>query len=152
MAGTGQQYPARRDRFKILVHAEIEELEAAWQKVLEPPGYQLLRGPETGLTMIEARAGGTGRRFNLGEMTVTRCSLQMDNGYAGHSYVAGRSPRKAELVAAFDALFQDPAQLEKLGDMILTPLKAAREERTSAQACKTAATRVEFFTMVRGDE
>jgi len=35
-----------------------------------------LRRPETGLMMIQARVGGSGERFNLGEVTVTRCALR----------------------------------------------------------------------------
>ena len=51
-----------------------------------------LRRPETGLMMVEARTGGTGQRFNLGEVTVTRCALRLpeangqtttDNGVVG---------------------------------------------------------------------
>ena len=56
---------------------------------------QWLRRPETGLMMVQGRAGGTGERFNLGEITVTRCTLRLGdaagNTPVGVAYVLGRS-------------------------------------------------------------
>ena len=73
-----------------------------------------MRGPETGLVMVRGRAGGSGSPFNLGEMTVTRCTVQLGSGTAGHAYIAGRDERQAELAAVADALLQDPALTRKV--------------------------------------
>ena len=100
--------------------------------------------------MVRGRAGGTGNPFNLGEMTVTRCAIRLDSGVTGHCYAAGRDRRKVELAAVFDALLQaDPAApfLNELIDS-LAARQAADRDRTSRKA---AATKVEFFTMVRGE-
>lgn len=100
------------------------------------------------MVMVRGRTGGTGRRFNLGEMTVTRCAVRLGDGTVGHGYVAGRSPRHAELAAAFDALLlqEDAGAAAAIED-----LAQAREERRRRKAARTASTRVDFFTVVRGE-
>lgn len=101
--------------------------------------------------MVRARAGGTGSQFNMGEMTVTRCAVQMDGSTdIGFGYVAGRSPRKSELVAALDALLQDSGRGEELMAKHVLPLEAAQAARRRSAAGKIAKTKVEFFTMARG--
>jgi alpha-D-ribose 1-methylphosphonate 5-triphosphate synthase subunit PhnG len=134
-----------------LAKALPEELEQAWTDLADKPEYAALRGPEIGLVMVQARAGGNGAPFNLGEMTMTRCSVRLASGLTGHGYVAGRNPRQAELAAVFDAVAQDPASREKFLDQVLAPMLRARLGRERAQQTQAADTKVEFFTMVRGD-
>jgi alpha-D-ribose 1-methylphosphonate 5-triphosphate synthase subunit PhnG len=140
----------RRRWLAVLARAATDQLEICWAETGEPP-LTLLRQPETGLVMARGRAGGTGQRFNLGEITVTRCAVQSAASHIGHGYVAGRDKRKAELVARFDALLQAPDRRAALLDRVVEPLAAAQAAAKAAQARKAAATRVEFFTMVRGD-
>jgi alpha-D-ribose 1-methylphosphonate 5-triphosphate synthase subunit PhnG len=142
----------RRRWMAVLAQAAPEEVEAAWQRLADPPAYRRLRGPETGLVMVRGRAGGTGSQFNLGEMTVTRCSVELDDGRVGHAYVGGRSGRHAERAAALDALLQEPGRRPTLESIVIEPLLARQEARRAAARAKAAATRVEFFTMVRGEE
>ena len=134
-----------------LAHADRVTLEAAWSGLAERPHCEPLRVAEHGLAMVRGRMGGTGRRFNLGEMTVSRCSVRIGTAI-GHGYVAGRDRRKAELVAIFDALLQDERCRELLLEQLIRPLAAARAEKAALMARRAAATRVEFFTLVRGDE
>jgi alpha-D-ribose 1-methylphosphonate 5-triphosphate synthase subunit PhnG len=142
---------AQRQRWlAVLARAATDRLEAHWAET-EHAAITLLRQPETGLVMARGRAGGTGQRFNLGEITVTRCAVQSADGHIGHGYVAGRDKRKAELVASFDALLQAPARRAALLQRVVEPLAAAQTSAMAVQARKAAATRVEFFTMVRGD-
>ena len=101
---------ARRRWMAALAKAAPGALERAWADLADRPEYGFLRRPEIGSAMVRGRAGGNGRRFNLGEMTVTRCSVRLADGTAGHAYVAGRDKRHAELAAVFDALMQDPAR------------------------------------------
>jgi alpha-D-ribose 1-methylphosphonate 5-triphosphate synthase subunit PhnG len=101
--------------------------------------------------MVRGRTGGSGRRFNLGEMTVTRCTVELE-GRLGHAYVGGRDRRHAELAAAFDALLLDQGHRPELEAALITPLAAAQAERQRRAATRSAGTRVEFFTMVRGDD
>ena len=103
-----------------------------------------MRGPETGLVMVRGRAGGSGSPFNLGEMTVTRCTVRIASGTAGHAYVAGRDERQAELAAVADAMLQDDARGV---ETLIAPLAEAQAAQRRARAEKAAATRVEFFAM-----
>lgn len=114
----------------------------------EAPSHQLLKAPETGTVMIEGRAGGAGRRFNLGEATVTRCVVRLDDGTMGFSYALGRDGRKARLAAILDAKLQRESGGElHRGIAMLAAAQAGTRERA---ARKAAATKVEFFTLVRG--
>lgn len=129
---------ARSDRQLILRHlAEAPDL----------PEHTRLRGPEIGLVMLRGRAGGTGAAFNLGEMTVTRCTVQNALGLIGHAYVAGRDLAKAELAAALDAALQDAALGPALQETVIAPLTAALSEAAAATRAEADATRVEFFTL-----
>lgn len=142
----------RRHWISVLAKAERAELESAWARLSPHPAYRLLRQPETGLVMVRGRIGGTGDGFNLGEMTMTRCAVRMDQGAAsttGFSFVAGRDHRHAELAAVFDALLQDPERGNELRRVLIEPLAETQQARRRRRAAETAATRVEFFTMVR---
>jgi alpha-D-ribose 1-methylphosphonate 5-triphosphate synthase subunit PhnG len=143
---------AQRQRWlAVLARANTDQLEIHWAET-EHTAVTLLRQPETGLVMARGRAGGTGQRFNLGEITVTRCAVQSADGHVGHGYVAGRDKRKAELVASFDALLQAKSRRAALLERVVEPLAAAQAAAKAAKARKAAATRVEFFTLVRGEE
>lgn len=134
----------------ILARATREELEKAWATLPNRPAYEMLRRPEIGLAMVRGRAGGTGNPFNFGEMTVTRCAVRLGDGTTGHCYAAGRDGRKAELAALFDALLQNAANAQLETDVIAPLARRQADDRAEASR-KAAATKVEFFTMVRGD-
>lgn len=129
----------------VLARAEAAEIEAHLNEMLPP--YTRLRGPEVGLAMVRGRAGGTGAAFNLGEMTVTRCTVRDEAGRIGHAVIAGRDKRQAELAAALDAALQDPARQDKLHRTVIAPLDAAQQAARAVMAGKAAATRVAFFTL-----
>jgi alpha-D-ribose 1-methylphosphonate 5-triphosphate synthase subunit PhnG len=115
------------------------------------PPHSFLRPPEIGAVMVRGRIGGTGSAFNLGEMTVTRCALRLSSGEVGHAYVQGRSREKARRAAIADALMQSPRAAE-VEARLIAPLSAALSQAKDARAAKAAATKVEFFTMVRGED
>ncbi|MCV3273615.1 phosphonate C-P lyase system protein PhnG [Roseobacter sinensis] len=115
------------------------------------PAFTWLRAPEIGSTMVRGRAGGTGAPFNLGEMTVTRCSLTLETGEVGHAYVQGRRKACVEAVALVDALMQTAAA-DRLRTTVLEPLRDELQAAKDTRAAKAAATKVEFFTMVRGED
>jgi alpha-D-ribose 1-methylphosphonate 5-triphosphate synthase subunit PhnG len=101
--------------------------------------------------MVRGRAGGVGAPFNLGEMTVTRCSLRLPEGAVGHGYVQGRDKAAARAAALVDALMQTP-RAAAVRRAIIDPLAAEEAARRDGRARKAAATRVEFFTLVRGED
>jgi alpha-D-ribose 1-methylphosphonate 5-triphosphate synthase subunit PhnG len=100
--------------------------------------------------MLEGRAGGAGRRFNLGEATMTRCVVRV-NGILGFAYALGRDKAKAQLAARLDALLQDPAHRDVLMSTVIQPLATAQGQAKEMASRKAAATKVDFFTLVRGD-
>lgn len=140
----------RQNWMGLLARAPAEALRAQVQGWGEIPGFDWLRAPEIGTAMVRGRQGGTGGPFNLGEISVTRCSLRLAGGEVGHAYVRGRDKAHAELAAVVDALMQTPAA-DSLREGVLAPLQQAEEARKTARAAKAAATKVEFFTMVRGE-
>jgi alpha-D-ribose 1-methylphosphonate 5-triphosphate synthase subunit PhnG len=147
---------ARRSWLAVLAKARVDELEAAWDALADKPRYRVLRHPETGLVMLRGRIGGTGQPFNFGETTMTRAAVQLlddadDASRTGFGHVAGRSARHAELVALFDALLQDPARHDVLAATLVAPLAMRQQASKAAQAAKVMATKVDFFTMVRGE-
>lgn len=141
----------RQQWMAILAKASAETIEPLWQDVPEKPNWVRLRQPETGMVMVQARAGGTGQPFNTGEMTVTRCVVRLTSGGTGHAYVAGRNHRHAELAAVIDALMQMPEHRDEVRRVVIAPLAEMQAEARSRTARRTAATKVDFFTMVRGD-
>jgi alpha-D-ribose 1-methylphosphonate 5-triphosphate synthase subunit PhnG len=136
----------------VLAMAEPPELARLWAALPDKPGWRRLRAPECGMVMVRGRTGGTGQPFNLGEMTVTRCAVQLADGTAGYGYVGGTDRAHAELAAVIDAMMQAPARRDSAEQGVIAPLAAARDARRRDSAAKTAATRVEFFTLVRGED
>ena len=112
---------------------------------------EMLRAPEIGGVMVRGRAGGTGAPFNLGEMTVTRCSLRLPSGEVGHAYVSGRDKTKARNAALVDAWMQTD-RADEVRRMVLEPLQAAETARRASRTQKAAATKVDFFTLARGED
>jgi len=134
--------------------AEPALLEAHWSKLDPKPAFRWLRSAESGLVMLRGRAGGNGQAFNLGEMTATRAVavVEAPAPLTGFGYVAGRAKRHAELAALFDALLQDEARRPGLWRDLIEPIEANRAAVRRARAAAVGATKVDFTTMVRGDD
>ncbi len=141
----------RKGWIGLLAKAPAERLAALWNGVADRPAFTHLRAPEVGGAMVRGRMGSTGAPFNLGEMTVTRCSVRLDSGEVGHGYVQGRDKAKAETAALIDALMQTGAATA-IRNAVLTPLTDDMTRAKAARAEKAAATKVDFFTMVRGED
>jgi alpha-D-ribose 1-methylphosphonate 5-triphosphate synthase subunit PhnG len=141
----------RRDWLAVLARAGTEDLEDGLRHNAPGLRYEFLRRPERGMVMLRGRVGGTGDPFNLGEATVTRCTVRLADGGVGTGHVLGRDRRKAELVAVFDALLQEPAYRAALERELVASLRQQQQARRASQAAATGASKVEFFTMVRGE-
>lgn len=139
---------ARKDWMSVLAKASPAQLAALMPDL---PDHSLLRAPECGAVMVRGRAGATGSAFNLGEMTVTRCSVRLDCGTVGHAWVQGRDKAHARRAAVADALMQTP-DADRMKSAVLAPLEAEARNKRAARSAKAAATKVEFFTMVRGED
>ena len=141
----------RKTWMSLLAKAPAQQLDRLWAALGTTPKFSWLRAPEAGGVMVRGRAGATGAPFNLGEMTVTRCSLKLESGEVGHAYVQGRDKQHATRAALVDALMQtDQAGSVRRG--VLDPLRETLEKVRSTRAAKAAATKVDFFTLVRGED
>jgi alpha-D-ribose 1-methylphosphonate 5-triphosphate synthase subunit PhnG len=148
-AGVPEHTVERRRWMGVLARASADDIARRLEALPPTPPHTRLRGPETGLVMVRGRAGGDGAPFNLGEMTVTRCAVRLEDGRVGHAYVAGRDGRQAELAALCDALMLDDEARPGVARAVIEPLAAAQTERNQAVAARAAATRVQFFTMTQ---
>ena len=136
----------------VLAKSPPGDVAEKWEALSEVPDYRFLKAPETGLVMVQARAGGSGGRFNFGEMTMTKCIVELDDGTAGHAYIAGSDAAHAEMAAVFDALLQLPVRRDRILSDVIDPLQRRQAERKLETKSKAAATRVDFFTLVRGED
>ncbi|GGB39318.1 protein phnG [Roseibium aquae] len=136
----------------VLAQTRPEDLAKAYSSLPVAPDYDFVRPPETGLVMVRGRTGGSGQPFNLGEATVTRCVVRLAGGQTGHAYVLGRHKTKAVHAAVCDALWQCETSRPLVMASVLQPLKTRQEAEAARLAAETAATKVDFFTMVRGDD
>ncbi|MER9695644.1 phosphonate C-P lyase system protein PhnG [Mesorhizobium sp. M0179] len=142
----------RKDVMATLAQANGDDIARLWNEAGLTSEAELLRGPETGLVTVRGRIGGGGASFNVGEATVTRATVRLPSGQVGHSYMLGRDRKKARLAAIADALWQDPAQRRTVETALVAPLRAAQGEAREKRRAETAATKVDFFTMVRGED
>jgi alpha-D-ribose 1-methylphosphonate 5-triphosphate synthase subunit PhnG len=136
---------------RILSLSAWSDVESCAGRIAETP-HEILRAPETGLVMLRGRMGATGAAFNLGEATVTRCAIRLSNGTEGHSYVMGRNTAHARLAAICDALLQACETHAEVSEKVVGPLEAKLRAAQVTVSTKAAATKVDFFTMVRGDD
>ena len=117
----------RRDVMAVLASAEAGAIDAAWARLADKPEYRVVRGPDVGLVMVRGRAGGGGRPFNLGEVTVTRATVQLAGGGVGHAYCLGREPRKSVQSAVLDALWQADGTRARVEAEVIAPPRADAE-------------------------
>lgn len=142
----------RQHWMSVLATADFESLSKLWQAQSFTPDYQLIRAPEIGLAQVQARMGGTGNRFNVGDITVTRCVVKLENGDLGYSYLSGRNKPHAELTAVIDALMQSQTYQQELMQSLIEPLQALRDQKHQHRQQQVASSKVDFFTLVRGDD
>lgn len=141
----------RKNWLAVLARADRTDLESAAAPWGALQTWETIRPTESGMVMLRGRVGGTGDAFNLGEATVTRCAVRLASGPLGIGYTLGRDRRKTELVALFDALLQDDTHHARLINEVVEPLALQQAAARTAASCAAAASKVEFFTMVRGE-
>ncbi len=134
----------------VLVQTPSSDIAPLVETFSAPPN-EILREPETGLVLVRGRIGGDGAPFNMGEATVSRAAVRLATGETGFGYALGRDREKARLIALCDALIQTKTHADLVERNVLAPLRERLETRRREQAEQTAATRVDFFTMVRGE-
>lgn len=143
---------ARKRAMAAFAEATFEELGSALEPIDAAHGAVDLRRPEAGLVMLRGRIGGDGNPFNLGEASVARASVRLPSGEVGHAYVLGRHIGKARLAAIADALWQVPDMRARIEAAIIGPVEDRLAAATAQKAAQVAATKVDFFTLVRGED
>lgn len=143
---------ARRRALAAFAEAAPAELELAVTRHAAAAEAVDLRRPEAGLVMVRGRVGGDGGPFNLGEATVARASVRIATGTTGHAYRLGRDTAAARLAAIADALWQDAETRAAIEADLIGPVEARLTAEREAASRRAAATRVDFFTMVRGED
>lgn len=147
---TNPEQSLRRDAMSVLAHAPAERI-AACLEALDIPAHEAIRQPENGLVMVRGRIGGDGASFNLGEASVSRAAVRLASGEVGFGYVLGRDGEKAKLIALCDALIQASDFRSDIEQAVIVPLRQELAAARAKQAAETAATRVDFYTLVRGE-
>ena len=142
----------RKAAMATLAQSSGDDIVRLWNEAGLPSQAELLRGPETGLVTLRGRIGGGGAPFNVGEATVTRATVRVPSGQVGHCYALGRDKQKAKLAAIADALWQDPVRRAEIEARLIAPLRSALTTAQEKRRAETAATKVDFFTMVRGED
>jgi alpha-D-ribose 1-methylphosphonate 5-triphosphate synthase subunit PhnG len=102
--------------------------------------------------MVRARIGGDGAPFNFGEATVSRAAVRLATGEIGYGYVLGRDRAKTRLIALCDALIQREQYRAPLDQCVLAPIRSRLAAARKTDAERVAATKVEFVTLVRGED
>lgn len=145
--------PAERQAWMaVLARASREELQEIVSRLGGLPQHTVMKPAESGTLMVEGRAGGSGRRFNLGEATITRCVVRLASGALGFAYALGTDRSKALHAAVLDALLQDPTSGPALAKTEIAPLAERQRAAKELALRKAAATKVDFFTLVRGQD
>jgi alpha-D-ribose 1-methylphosphonate 5-triphosphate synthase subunit PhnG len=142
----------RRRMMAVLARSSSRDIDARLRALGEIPDHDEIRRPETGLVMLRGRIAGSGAPFNVGEATVTRAAVRLKSGETGVSYALGRDASKARNAALIDALRLRDDWRARIDDEVLAPLAETLELSDAKTAAEVAATRVDFFTLVRGED
>lgn len=136
---------------RLLANADVNDLEKAYDNLVDPVVFNHILQPETGLLMVQGRADGDGRRFHAGEISVTKCILEVGGQYLGYGMVTGSDKRHAQLAALFDGMLQHPRFHGPLKKTLLAKLDQKEKQSCRKLEKEVADTRVEFFTLKRGE-
>jgi alpha-D-ribose 1-methylphosphonate 5-triphosphate synthase subunit PhnG len=140
----------RKAAMTVLAHSDAAAI-AERLGAIQLPAHEAMREPENGLVMVRGRIGGDGAPFNLGEATVSRAAVRLASGEVGFGYALGRDLKKARMIALCDAMVQSRELADAVETNVLAPLRSAMLAGRDRKSAEAAATRVDFYTMVRGE-
>ncbi|MGH1440411.1 MAG: phosphonate C-P lyase system protein PhnG [Cellvibrionaceae bacterium] len=141
----------RQDSLSVLAKSTLENINKYWNEVNISPDFIFLKKPEVGMVMVRAQTSGETQQFNMGEMTVTRCVVRLESEEMGYGYVSGRNKEKSTLVALIDACSQVPSLKDVVQKKVIDPLSELQIAVEKKQEEKIKPSKVNFFTMVRGE-
>lgn len=142
----------RQRAMGVMAKSELKAISDCWQTLNITLDYDTIKPAQVGMAMVRAQAGTEGLVYNQGEMTVTRCVLQEKaTQVMGVGYTQGRSKQKATLMAEVDLALQNASHQNDVIEKLVEPLEQAHQRAVAQQNKATDATKVDFFTMVRGE-
>ncbi len=147
-----QNQEIRQHWMSVMAKSSPEALIVLSDNYVNQHTFETIRAAEVGLTQVRGRMGGTGSQFNVGDMTITRCVVRSPEGHYGHSYIMGRNKDHATRAATLDAMLQDQIHQSLLMEKIIQPLTKDLAVKTAEKADTVAQTKVNFFTLVRGED
>ncbi|MGC9401793.1 phosphonate C-P lyase system protein PhnG [Vibrio genomosp. F10 str. 9ZC157] len=146
-----QEHLQRKRWMSVLALCDYQTLKQRWDELSFSTRYHFVREPEIGLAQVRAKMGASGDAFNMGDVTIVRTVVQLDQGALGYSYITGRNKDHAEVAAVVDALMQTEFQSD-LYQALIEPLAADIEKNERIKAREVSTSKVDFFTMVRGED
>jgi len=141
----------RQEWIALLAKADPFLLKKAEKQLGKGIEYAYITKPETGMIMVRARADNKKSGFCLGEISVTKCILKIEKKIMGYAMVMGSDHDHAKNAALFDGLLQIPEYSSKLMQTLIPELKKISRNEKKKQAKQNQDTKVEFFTMKRGE-
>jgi alpha-D-ribose 1-methylphosphonate 5-triphosphate synthase subunit PhnG len=147
----GELRSRRQAVMAVLAEGTTAEIARLLAHVGSLPIHREIRKAESGLVMLRGRIGGDGAPFNVGEATVSRSTVHLESGEVGFGYVLGREHDKARLIAFCDALMQRGEFQDRVEQLVVGPIKKRIDAARQVRAEQAAATKVEFYTLVRGE-
>ncbi len=142
----------RQIRLSTLAKSELKNIQSLWQNSIDDFDFEFIRQLESGMVMMTARSGGTGEPFNLGEVSISRCAIRLNTGETGIGYVQGRNKQHAIHIALIDALAQSKEHSESILQDVIQPLQLILQQQQNKQKVEANKSKVDFFTMVRGED
>lgn len=142
----------RGERMSALALSTPADVERLWNDVAAQPSFSWIRQPEFAAVMVRGRTCGDGGDFNLGEVAVTRCVLQLAaTSEVGVACVIGRRRRHATLAALLDAIAQAESATGDLVRQGIVALRKAVERRRQGVAATVARSEVDFSMLLRAE-
>jgi len=140
----------RQAHIRLIALAQKSEIDQFFA-ACPAPAYDIIRKAEAGRVMTRGRVGGSGQMFNAGEAAVSRCMI-MCEGIEGISYRLGTDKDLAERSALIEALARHPNHAAAVEHLFFRPVATRLAAQDSARRQRVAASKVEFFTLVRGED
>lgn len=150
-----QQLSAQQQRqrwISVLARADFDNLQKYWDAIGINSRFTTIRPAEIGLAQVQGRIGASGRKFNMGDVTISRAVIQLESGEMGYSYVQGRNKQHAEIAAIIDALMQADIYNQQLESQLIEPLAAIKLNQEQVRQQAVSSSKVDFFTLVRGED
>src|SRR6266849_359503 len=101
--------------------------------------------------LAHSDAAGIASRLDVLALPDHEILREPENGLVMVRGRIGRDRQKARMIALCDALIQSNEFAEAVEAEVIAPLRAQMISERDRRAAETAATRVDFYTLVRGE-